>query len=208
VNAVVKAGGIPLILPIVTEFIDEYIDVIDGLLISGGGDVNPWIYNEQPSKWLRRVNPLRDIFEIELVKRAVKEKLPVLGICRGIQLINVALGGTLIQDIEHEVKSDIPHSLTNVPRSFRAHLVKLDPNSKLAQILGVLELKVNSFHHQAVKALGNGLKAVAYAPDGVIEAIENIDGSYIVGVQWHPEEMLDEVQLKLFKSLIKATKDR
>lgn len=207
VSSIVKAGGVPLILPAVMELVDEFLEVIDGLLLSGGGDIDPRFYNERPSKWLKNVNPLRDLFEIELVKRAIKMKLPVLGICRGIQVLNVALGGTLIQDIKSEVKSDVSHTLTRVPRNFRAHLVIIDPSSKLAQILGVEEIEVNSFHHQAVKRLGKGLRAVAHAPDGVIEAIESSDCNYVLGIQWHPECILDDIQLKLFKSLINVARN-
>jgi len=206
VSAIVKAGGVPLVLPTVVELIDEFLEVVDGILLSGGGDVDPRFYNEKPSEWSKSINPLRDSFEIELVKRAVKMKLPVLGICRGIQVLNVALGGTLIQDIKNKLKSSVPHTLVGVLSSQRAHLIKVVPGSKLARILGVEELKVNSSHHQAVKELGEGLRAVAHAPDGVIEAVESVGDNYILGVQWHPERILDDIQLRLFKSLIAAAK--
>lgn len=205
VNAIVKAGGVPLVLPVVVELIDEFLEAVDGLLLSGGGDIDSQFYNEKPSKWLKNVNPLRDSFELELVRRATRMKIPILGICRGIQVINVALGGTLIQDIKSEIRSSIVHDLTKVSDDFKAHSVKIDPNSKLAQILGVRELTVNSFHHQAIKRLGKGLKAVARAPDGVIEAVESTSHGYVVGVQWHPERMLDNIQLKLFRSLIDSS---
>lgn len=206
VTAIEKAGGTAIIIPLSQNNVLTFIELIDGLLLSGGGDISPWLYGCEPRVGLKSVNVERDLFEIRLVREAINRGIPILGICRGCQLLNVALGGTLVQDISSEIKTNIPHFYITPP-SFRVHKVKLDPSSKLAKIYGTTELMVNSSHHQAVNKLGKGLKAVAWAPDGVIEGIESMEERFIIGVQWHPERILDNLQLKLFKEFIKHCKE-
>lgn len=205
IKAIVKAGGIPVSIPIVNseDFIKLIVQKIDGVILSGGYDVSPWIYGEHPRKGLGRVNLERDIFEVKLVKEVVKRNIPLLGICRGCQVINVALGGTLIQDINEEINTKIPHTY-RLSLRYEVHRIKIDPKSKLAKILGTTELIVNSSHHQAVKRVGKGLRAVAWADDGIIEAIESEGDNFVIGVQWHPERILNEVNLRLFREFVKT----
>lgn len=190
VNAVHKAGGIPVLLPSVNdeEVIQGMLDGIDGLLVSGGPDVGAHFFGEEPHKDLGGVSPLMDEFEIELIRRAAAQNVPILGICRGEQVLNIALGGTLYQDIYSQFDTTIQHR-QQAPRQYAAHSVKIEEDSKLAELLGT-EIRVNSYHHQAVKEVAPGLKVVAYAPDRIIEAIESENKEeFIIGVQWHPEGM-------------------
>lgn len=201
VKSVQKAGGVPVLL---TPFmnVEDALKIVDGILFAGGGDIHPKHYKEDISPKIRSIEPYRDQFEIELFKKALEMGLPILGICRGAQLINVALGGTLYQDLESEVVNSIKHDWFArgedlLPRDYPVHNVKIKLNTKLFEILkptvevesaSDAVLEVNSYHHQAIKRLGEGLKAVAYAPDGVIEAVE-MSGGFVVGVQWHAECM-------------------
>ncbi|WP_207729289.1 gamma-glutamyl-gamma-aminobutyrate hydrolase family protein [Clostridium sp. 'deep sea'] len=190
VNAVHKAGGIPVLLPSVNdeEVIQGMLDGIDGLLVSGGPDVGAHLFGEEPHKDLGGISPLMDEFEIELIRRAAAQNVPILGICRGEQVLNIALGGTLYQDIYSQLDTTIQHR-QQAPRQYAAHSVKIEEDSKLAELLGT-EIRVNSYHHQAVKDVAPGLKVVAYAPDRIIEAIESKNKEeFIIGVQWHPEGM-------------------
>ncbi|MCD6368401.1 MAG: gamma-glutamyl-gamma-aminobutyrate hydrolase family protein [Thermoproteales archaeon] len=209
IKAVKKAGGIPIVLPPEPDFIDDLIDIVDGVLITGGGDIDPWLYGEKPHFKTRYINITRDIFELELTRKTIDRGKPVLGVCRGIQVINVALGGTLIQDIDSEVDPVIPHNFREGGKDYRVHFVEIDRTSRLYEILGVSRLKTNSFHHQAVKNVAEVLRPVAWTEDGIIEAVESKDKKvFILGVQWHPETMLDDLQLRLFKALVEAASRR
>lgn len=203
IEAVWRAGGLPILIPNVPEAVDLYADGLDGLLLSGGGDVHPRRYTDEPRHpSVYGVNPARDEVEIRLVHRALERNRPVLAICRGIQVLNVALGGTLIQDIEAGVPGALPHSTPDDNPGLQ-HPVSVEPQSRLAEILGSSELVVNTYHHQAVACLGAGLRVVARAPDGVIEAVEAEDHALVIGVQWHPE-LLPEPHDRLFAALVKA----
>lgn len=210
VVSVRKAGGIPFIIPLTTseKEIDEYLDRIDGLLMIGGEDVSPLLFGQQPSRNLGEVVPDRDIYDLTLIRKAVKRGLPVFGICRGIQCLNIAMGGDMIQDIPSEVPNAIQHR-QNAPRSYGSHTIKITKGSLIAKLLGVEEIAVNSFHHQACGKVAPGYKVTARASDGVIEAIESADGkSY--GVQFHPEGFVysgkNEV-LPLFQHLVKLARE-
>lgn len=194
-HAISKAHGLPSI--IASGFANpledaellagEILDNCDGLLLSGGTDVDPLIFGEVAHTALGRVEPARDPFEIALAREAVRRDLPVLGICRGLQVLNVALGGTLIQDIPTDVKGAVTHA-TGEDRLVIGHEVAIAPHSRLAQLLGSTRLGVNSFHHQAAKRLGEGLALVATSPDdGIVEGLEAPDRQFVVAVQWHPE---------------------
>ena len=194
-HAVSKAHGLPsIIAPGFTNPLDEakqlageILDGCDGLLLSGGTDVDPVIFGEVPHTALGRVDGPRDSFEITLAREAVRRDMPVLGICRGLQVLNVALGGTLIQDIPSDVKSTVVHE-TGEDRVAIGHDVVIDPASRLAALLGVTRVGVNSFHHQAAKRLGGGLTISATSPeDGLVEGVEMPDRNFVVAVQWHPE---------------------
>ena len=185
VAAVTRAGGLPFILPTLDPTDAELALLsLDGLLLTGGGDVEPGCYGAAPAAEVYGVEPERDAYEIALVKAAARAGVPLLGICRGVQLLNVALGGTLIQHLPE---------ITGAPHYVRdrwgeaVHSVEIAPDSLLAAVTGLEVLGVNSLHHQAVDGLGAGLRMVAYAPDGVGEAIEGTDGARLLGVQWHPE---------------------
>jgi putative glutamine amidotransferase len=190
VRAVVRNGGVPLILPplIRPEDVGTVLDSLDGLVLSGGEDVDPTHFDSEPHPALGDVDPVRDGFELALFREAWQRRLPVLAICRGIQLVNVALGGTLWQDIPTERPGGLVHKHTG-DRDDRTHPVDLVPGSRLAAALGTTRCEVNSFHHQSVRDLAPGLVITATAPDGEIEGLEGAAGApWLLAVQWHPEE--------------------
>jgi putative glutamine amidotransferase len=207
-RAVQEAGGIPVLLP---PHLDERSrraleSRVDGLLLTGGGDVDPVRFEEEPHETLFDVSRERDELEITVALGALERERPLLAICRGIQVLNVALGGSLCQDIPSEIGSAIEHSQT-APRDQATHAVTVSGETRLAEILGGLEVRVNSMHHQSIRRLGKGLRDVAWAPDGVIEGVELPDaGALVVGVQWHPEELVrhDPAARNLFRALIAA----
>ena len=201
ISSIHQAGGIPILLPPVEDetAINEYIKFCNGLIFTGGGDLDPYHWGELPRRGLGEINPLRDKFELLLIQNAIKQQIPVLGICRGCQVINVAAGGSLIQDL----RGMMSHQ-QNAPRNYPMHMVFIKNNSILESIIQNNRIRVNSFHHQAVKSPGNGLQISAYSADGVIEAIENINLPFLVGVQWHPECLEDEYSSKIFKAIIEA----
>lgn len=208
VQAVMRAGGVPLLIPV--ELSAQHAALLtprlDGLLLSGGGDIQPERYGSQPHPRVASVDPLRDDLEIALVQIAVEQGLPFLGICRGVQVINVALGGTLYEDIASQCANPLRHdNYPDIPRDFLAHAVKAEAGSRLAAITGCTRFEVNSLHHQALRNAAPSLKAVAWAPDGVIEAVELPGHPFGLGVQWHPECIPDAPEsLPLFKALVQA----
>lgn len=208
-KALMISGAIPLMLPITgeDEIIDEYLEIVDGLYFSGGNDINPLIFGEDPIKEIGGIDYSRDEFEIKLFKKAAAKNMPILGICRGEQVINVAEGGTLYQDIYVQKEGTSGHSPKFSPSSAYAyHKVKISKDSKLYNILKTDVISVNSLHHQSVKDIAEGYKITAVAGDGVIEAIESVNHSFIVGIQWHPEIMYERYPefLKVFDALVSA----
>lgn len=204
-RAVAAAGAAPIVLsPLAGDgAIPSLLDGLDALILSGGADVDPVRYHETRHPALGTVEPLRDAFELALIADARTRALPILAICRGLQIMNVALGGTLWQDLPTEV---VPHPQSG-PRTQRVHGVAVQPGSRLAEALGVTTLDVNSFHHQAIRELAPGLAATAHATDGVIEGIEATDGWWVLGTQWHPEEFWgdpDAPEQALFRALVAA----
>lgn len=204
VQTVAMAGGIPFILPLISDYesIKRQIESMDALIISGGYDVNPLIYGEEPIQQQGFLCPERDEYDIKVIKIALELKKPILGICRGLQILNAALGGTLYQDTSIIEESYIKHHQDSRP-DVPSHTVNVIKGTKLYEILGESAF-TNSFHHQAIKELAPGFKISAKAKDGVIEAIEKEDG-FTIGVQWHPEMMAkkDSKMLNLFKELLK-----
>jgi putative glutamine amidotransferase len=188
VQAVEAAGAIPLILPVVNVAgADELLTVVDGLLLTGGGDVHPEEYNQQTSSRLLGVHRDRDRAELALTRAALSSSLPILAICRGVQILNIAAGGNLHQDIGAEVPVALDHTQTG-PRHRICHRVRLEPGSRLAEIFSpARDIEVNSLHHQALDAVADGLNVVGRAEDGIIEAVEAEGPAWVVGVQWHPE---------------------
>lgn len=170
----------------------DVLAVADALVLTGGEDVDPARYGETPHPRLGTVSQVRDAWEIALVNEARARRLPVLAICRGIQILNVALGGTLIQDIPSEIDTEIDHDPDRA-RTERTHTVEVAGESRLARAIGVTRLEVNSVHHQAVRRVAPTLRVVATAPDGVIEGVETApdDPWWCVGVQWHPEDTVE-----------------
>jgi putative glutamine amidotransferase len=193
IDAVVAAGGVPLMIPLVDdeEILRALYERIDGLLLSGGGDIAPRHYGEEPHPELGKVDELRDRVELPLARWAAADGKPILGICRGAQLINVALGGTLYQDIPSQLTTELAHngSYANENWAHMAHDLRLDPQSHLAQLCGTTTLPINSLHHQSIKTVAPGLHPVGWAPDGVVEAVEGDNGHFLIGVQCHPEAL-------------------
>jgi len=209
VQAVLVSGGLPILLPAVRgeESREAYVQHLRGLLIPGSPtDVDPAYYGEEPHPRLGPVNSLRTDFEIQLVHFALANELPVFGICGGSQVLNVALGGSLYQDIPSQVPKAYKHS--GSPE--RAHTVDLVPDTRLAAILGMQEMRVNSLHHQAAKVPGQGMVVSASARDGVIEAVEISGRPFVIGVQWHPERLFleDEAAQRLFSAFVQAAKTK
>jgi putative glutamine amidotransferase len=194
-RALLAAGAAPVLVPVVDgeAALRRVYASLDGLLLAGGPDVDPVRYGEQARPQLRRVTPERDRLELELLEWALADDLPVFGICRGIQVLNVALGGSLWQDIAAQVPEAQKHDYhPGYPESRRSHAVEVAPASRLASRIGTGEFWVNSLHHQAIGRLGRGLRVTAQAPDGIIEAVEMTACRWVLGVQWHPEWMVPE----------------
>lgn len=210
-DAVLRAGGLPFVLPYSDDrsVIDAYLDRISGLIVTGGAfDIPPEMYGDTAHEGLGALKPTRTTFELTLLRLALARKLPVLGVCGGMQLLNVACGGSLYQDLGRELPQARPHEQKH-DRSQPHHPVDVKPDTVLAECVGRGQLMVNSTHHQAVKKVGEGLVASAVAPDGVVEAIETRDG-FALGVQWHPELMLDSVppNLAIYRTLVTRARDR
>jgi len=209
-NAVQQAGGVPVPLPPQLEPAarDAILKHVRGVLLTGGGDVDPSRFGEARHPTTAEVSGARDTLEIDLTQWAIARRVPLLAVCRGLQVLNVALGGSLYQDISSEPGSPFDHSQAErqgKARNIPTHPVKVRDGSRLAGILGALEVDVNSFHHQAIKRLGRGLADVAWAPDSIIEGVELVDaGQLVVGVQWHPEELVgdDRAAFNLFAALV------
>lgn len=224
---VALAGGLPLTLPRVGNgHLDEVLEVCDGILLGGGRDIEPGRYGQQPHEKLAATDPHRDEFELELVERALDRQLPILGMCRGIQVLNVALGGTLVQDVSlveewsdhptdpgwelwREVERASLEDETDVPLHPR-HRITIEPGSRLHDALGQTEIEVDSFHHQALDRVAPELRVVARAPDGVVEAVELDGETYVLAVQWELQEewRVDPRFLEPFRRFVNAAGSR
>jgi len=193
VRSVEQAGAIPVVLPPVRpEDAPAILDRLDGIVLSGGVDVDPSLYGQAPHPKLGRVNRRRDDFELALTREALRRDVPILAICRGQQVLNVATGGTLVQDIPSTIEGAMLHGGKG-PRSRRAHRAEVAAGSRLRAILGQDELSVNSIHHQSVDRPGDGLVVSARCPeDGVVEGVEMPARRFVVGVQWHPESFWNQ----------------
>ena len=210
-DAVVRAGGIPVLLgPVPRQAIATVLGRVDGLVFTGGGDIEPHRYGGVPVDTLYDVSADRDEFEIELAPEAARRRIPTLAVCRGLQLLNVAFGGTLIEDLPTEVGT--AHRADG-PLVYAGHQrVRLTPECRVAGVVGSAEVMVNSIHHQAVRDLAPGFTAVGWADDGVIEVIQHDDPAWpLLAVQWHPEylnDVDDAPSLALFSALVAAAADR
>ena len=208
IHAVERAGGVPILIPILDDLsgLQALLPRLDGLLLSGGIDVDPRYYQEDPHPMLGETNPKLDELELALAQWALQQDIPTLGICRGMQLLNVALGGNLYQDLDSEYPSNLKHPNWDLPRNTLVHTVYIEHGSRLEKILGTREISVNSLHHQAAKKPGNGVYISGYADDGIAEMLEVPDHRFMVAAQCHPEELYTESSAwsRFFTALIDA----
>jgi len=203
-QAVARAGGLPMLLPHEAEQAADYLDRLDGVIVTGGAfDVDPALFGEATRHPTVKTKDRRTAFELALTRGALDRDLPLLGICGGQQLLNIVLGGTLIQHVPDEVPAALAHEQPN-PRTEPGHAVRLTPGTRLHRICGADEIAVNSTHHQAVKAVGGGVTVNAVAPDGVIEGIEVAGRRFCLGVQWHPEYSVSSGDDRIFDAFVAA----
>ncbi len=204
-TSVITYGGIPIPLTYDTRNIGEIVDIIDGLIITGGAfDINPKYFFEKKKYTTVTIKEERTRFELKICEKMLEKNKSVLGICGGQQLLNVVYGGTLVQDIDNEIKTKIKHEQTN-PRDQTSHNVNIIKNTKLSDIVKKKVIRVNSAHHQSVKKAGAGLCINAIAPDNVIEGIEDKNKRFCIGVQWHPEFLIEQSDKSIFQSFVKST---
>lgn len=205
-SAIAEAGGLPVALPHLPELAEAYLESIDALLVTGGAfDIDPALFGAKERHATVSLKEARTQFELAVLQGALARDMPVLGICGGQQLLNVALGGTLIQHIPDAVPEALAHEQPN-PRTEAGHQVAVEAGSKLHGIVGTKTMAVNSAHHQAALAVGDGVTISARAPDGVIEAIEATARKFCLGVQWHPEYHVDPADHRIFDALIAAAR--
>ncbi len=210
-RGILLSGGMPLVIPpIMPGAIDQVLDKIDALFVSGGPDIDPSLYHRERSEHVGPTNLMTDTFQLGLIREADIRGMPILTVCRGTQLMNVSRGGTLYQHIPE----DFPESTTNHAQeeggAFATHSVQIEPDSMIHRALEREETMVNSFHHQCVEQLGTNLKAIAWAPDGVVEGIQATDRDFMVGMQWHAESQTrqEDKQERLFRGLAEAAERR
>ncbi|SHE63399.1 putative glutamine amidotransferase [Seinonella peptonophila] len=208
-DGVIQAEGVPLYFPFTTDpkLIQEYVEQVDGLILTGGWDIDPQLYGEDPLPNLGDISPERDRAEMALTKAFLQAGKPILGICRGHQLLGVALGCTLYQDIGSQLPTANEH-FPKIPRNHEMHAIQIEEDSKLYQILGQKQIGVNSMHHQAIRDYPSDISIVARARDGVIEAFESKQYHNVLGVQWHPECMIEETihAQKIFQWIVEESK--
>lgn len=208
-DAIAAAGGLPVYVPpgLDDDTLREIYARLDGLLLPGGPDVRPHLYGQEQHPATQVIDDPRDATELTLARWALADNLPVFGICRGHQVLNVAMGGTLVQDIPSQVETALTHDIPDgQPRSTRIHDVTIAPESRLASILGQTRVSVNSLHHQSVQEAAPGAVVTASAPDGVVEAIEVPGKPFALSVQWHPEDLYtgDPAMARLFEEFVRA----
>jgi putative glutamine amidotransferase len=208
INAIRQAGGLPVLIPnqLTKNECQKMYPRLDGIMFTGGGDIRTELFNGTPHPKVDEVDDERDTLELSLLRRAAEDGKPFLGICRGCQVMNVALGGTLYTHIPDQHPNALRHDCyPDIPRDYLAHPVRVDEDSESASIFGEPLLQVNSLHHQGIKVLAPSLKSVGFAPDGLIEAVELPDHPYAISVQWHPEWLTDQLPMRrLFSAFVHA----
>lgn len=205
IQAIKSVGGLPVILPLIKSktVIKEYVDLCDGFLFCGGGDITPLLFGQEPVTNVGKTDITLDLFQIRLMKEILETDKPILAICRGMQVLNVACGGTIHQDIDLVDYETINHMQNSLSRRDISHKVIFEPNTKIHKLLGNFAY-TNSFHHQSVDRLGRGLTVTGFTGDAIVEAIEMPSHTFVLGVQWHPESMMDSSDMKqLFHALIR-----
>ena len=211
-EAILAAGGLPIMLPHLMDEadIDEIAEHIDGLFLAGGYDIDPTLFGEEPHPNLGVIIPSRDAFELALTKKVLELKKPILGVCRGAQILNIAVGGDMYQDITTQVKTDLLQHQQKAPRFHGSHFVHVTEGSLLHRLTGLERLKVNSRHHQANRQVPQPMIVSGISSDGIVEAIESTKHHFALGVQWHPENMAraaDPASLGIFKGFIEACRE-
>jgi putative glutamine amidotransferase len=208
VTAVERAGAVPVLIPPLPDHAQRYLELVDGVVLAGGGDLDPAHYGGVHHETIYSIDAQRDALELALAKRIVERRQPTLAICRGMQVLNVALGGTLIEHLPAVVGEGVLHRAP--PREPTRHAVNVKPGSRLADIAGLVDFAPMSWHHQAIRQTAPGLEVVATAPDGTIEAVELKDHPWLIAVQWHPEltAAKDPAQQRLFDALVAATQTK
>jgi putative glutamine amidotransferase len=206
VDALRRAGAVPVLVPPQPENAAEVVEGLDGLLLAGGEDCDPAVYGEEAHPTVEPMDPRRQSNDLALARAARARGIPTLGICLGLQVMNVAAGGTLVQDIDSQLETEIRHA--SIPEDRARHDVMVEKGTKLAEILPAVELNVNSSHHQAIKGVADGLRVTAHAPDGIVEGLEDPRHPFYLGVQWHPEDMSGEGSAStLFAAFVAAARE-
>ncbi len=192
-KVIAEAGGTPVLIPLMTDLekAKDYIELIDALILSGGQDISPQFYDDNITDKVKDIDPQRDSWELKLFKLAYESNLPILGVCRGMQLMNVAQGGTLYQDLIDHYDKSLAHLPDETDKCYVHHTVNIAPECKLCSFSNSQKINVNSHHHQAIKDLATDFKAIAKTERGIIEAIEATDKKFVIGVQWHPEDLTE-----------------
>jgi putative glutamine amidotransferase len=207
IHAIIQAGGVPVLIPsmLAEQGWNVLYERLDGVLFSGGGDIAPEYYHGEKHQRIAGIDSLRDTIEFNLLHALIDDGKPFLGICRGIQTVNVGLGGTLYEHLGEQFRSEIDHTYPSTMRTTLVHEVKIEEGTRIAEVVGEPILKVNSLHHQGLKDIAPELRITGYAPDGLVEAVELPDHPFGLAVQWHPEWMTDQLSTrKLFKAFVEA----
>ena len=206
VESLRRAGAVPVVIPPQPENARELVESLDGILLAGGDDCDPAAYGEEKHPTVEPMDVRRQESDLTLAKVARERGIPTLGICLGVQMMNVAAGGTLIQDIDSQLETEIEH--VSEPEDRARHDVLIENDTRLASILGGNEINVNSSHHQAINKIGEGLNVTAHAPDGIVEGLEDPRHPFYIGVQWHPEDMpREESASKIFRAFVEAARN-
>ncbi|WP_274362072.1 gamma-glutamyl-gamma-aminobutyrate hydrolase family protein [Paenibacillus thermotolerans] len=208
IYAISDAGGAAFVLPNSSDrsTVLQLASMMDGLLLTGGGDIDPDLFGEEPHPMLGEITPERDAFETAMIEEMLRLDKPILGLCRGCQMLNVAIGGDMYQDIYSQHEGNLLQHKQNAPVRHGSHWIEIEEHSLLHRIMNERRIRVNSFHHQAVRNIGSGFTASAVSGDGIIEAIESKRHRFALGVQWHPEHMTtsDPHSGKLFQAFVDA----
>jgi putative glutamine amidotransferase len=210
IHAIMQAGGVPVLIPsmLAEQGWDVLYERLDGVVFSGGGDIDPKHFSGENHPRVAGIEPLRDTIELNLLRAVVDDGKPFLGICRGIQTVNVALGGTLYEHLGEQFRGEIDHTYPTTMRTHLVHEVKIEEGTRTADVVGEPILKVNSLHHQGLRDIAPGLRVTGYAPDGLVEAVELPEHPFGLAVQWHPEWMTDQLSTrKLFKAFVEAAEN-